>query len=56
MRAEILKRFSRDKLIELILRADKRIDFLAGKLKRQEKVGYIYFNDKKYNIIFEREE
>ncbi len=55
MKPDRLQKFSKDKLIEFILRKDERIEFLEKKFARQEKVGQAYFEHKKYNVIFERE-
>lgn len=56
MKPERLAKFSKDKLIEFILRKDERIEFLEEEFSRQDKVGQAYFEHKRYNIIFEREE
>ncbi|RXG62814.1 hypothetical protein ES695_20290 [Candidatus Atribacteria bacterium 1244-E10-H5-B2] len=59
MKPEILQKFSKEELIKIILRKDEDLKFYEITKKKfinQEKVGQISIEDKRYNIIFEREE
>lgn len=56
MNYERLQKFSKDKLIEFHLRQAERIEYFEKKFKNQEKVGYVFFEGKKYDVIFEKEE
>ena len=57
MKAERLaKLFSKGDLIKFHLRQNSDLEFYQKKFKKQEKVGYIYIEGKKYNVIFEKEE
>lgn len=56
MKAERLAKFSKEDLIKFHLRQTDDLEFYKEKFAKQEKVGQAYFEHKKYNIIFEREE
>ena len=56
MNPERLEKFSKEDLIKFILRKDKDIVFYVEKFANQEKVGQAFFEHKRYNIIFERED
>ena len=56
MNPEILEKFSKEKLIEFHIRQARDLEFYKEKFAKQEKVGQAFFEHKRYNIIFEREE
>ena len=56
MKSEVLQKFSKEDLIEFILRKDRTIELQEKKSKSQKKIGYIFIEGKKYNVIFEKEE
>ncbi len=49
----LLKLFSKEKLAEIVVRKDKEIDWLKQKMKNQNNLGKVYFEDKSYYVIFE---
>lgn len=56
MNAEILAKFSKEDLIKFYLRGTSDLEFYKKKFEKQEKVGQIFVEHKKYNVYFEREE
>ena len=55
MNRERLAKFSKEDLIKFHMRQTERLEYYENKCKKQEKVGQIYFEGKKYNVIFEKE-
>jgi len=53
---ERLAKFSKEDLIKFHIRQAERIEYYENKDRNQEKVGYIFVEGKKYNVIFERGE
>lgn len=51
-----LEQFSKEKLINLYIRREERIEFLEEKFDKQESVGQAFFEHKKYTIIFEEDD
>jgi len=56
MNPDRLTKFSKEDLIKFILRKDRDIVFYVEKFANQEKVGQVFVEGKKYNVIFEKEE
>ena len=56
MKPERLQKFSKEDLIKFHLRQASDLEFYKKKFASQEKVGQAFFEGKKYNIIFEKEE
>lgn len=51
-----LQKFSKEDLIKFYIRQAERLEYYENKCKNQEKVGQAFFEHKRYNIIFEKEE
>ena len=56
MKPERLRKFSKEDLITFHIRQAKDLEFYKEKFAKQEKVGQAFFEHKRYNIIFEKEE
>jgi len=56
MNPERLQKFSKEDLIKFYIRQAERLEYYENKCKNQEKVGQVFFEGKKYNVFFEREE
>ena len=57
MKAERLaKLFSKNDLIKFHLRQNEDLESYRKKFTNQERVGHIFIEGKKYNVIFEKEE
>ena len=56
MKPERLEKFSKEDLIKFHIRQAKDLEFYKEKFAKQEKVGQAFFEHKRYNIIFEKEE
>ena len=55
MKAERLEKFSKEEIIKFYLRKDYDLEFYKEKFAKQEKVGQVFIEGKKYNVIFEKE-
>lgn len=56
MKPERLQKFSKEDLIKFHLRQARDLELYQDKIRNQEKVGQAFFEGKRYNIIFEKEE
>ena len=56
MNPDRLAKFSKEDLIKFHIRQAERIEYYENKCKNQEKVGQVFIEGKKYNVIFEGED